>query len=289
MIFASDIYADFFDNTWVRIVLVIIAVLIVQRLSHAIIERVVNRAMHSRHYDSKAEAQKRADTLTRVFNDIVTVALWIVAGLIILDRLGVNLAALATGAGLIGVIFGFGAQQTVRDFLAGVMIIFENQYRVGDVVSLAGGTSGIVEDITILITKLRDLDGSLHIVRNGDAGVVTNMTSSWSRALIDIEVGWDADLNKVERIINEVGAEMAKDKDWKDVITEPIQFYRVDGFTDSSVMVKALGQTTPIDQWSVAGEFRRRIKLAFEKNGIERPYQRRVITEAPRETKREKQ
>jgi small conductance mechanosensitive channel len=198
---------------------------------------------------------------------------------VVLAILGVNLPALITGAGAIGLVFGLVAQSAFKDYIAGMYIILENQYRVGDVVLLAGKTSGIVEDITIRVTKLRDLDGNLHFVRNGDAGVITNMTSEWSRANVELHVGWDADLDKVKEIVNEVGTELAKDKDWREVITEPIQFYRVDGFTESSVIIRALGQTTPINQWNVAGEFRRRIKSAFEKHGIERPYPQRVVHE----------
>jgi len=244
------------------------------------IDSLVRRAVRSDKYANKAEEVKREDTLIAVFKPLSRALVWVVAGIVALGIFGVNLAALITGAGAIGLVFGIVAQSAFKDYIAGTYIILENQFRVGDVVLLAGTTSGVVEDITIRITKLRDLDGNLHFVRNGDAGVITNMTAEWANANIDIQVGWGADIDQVAELIDEVGAALAADEAWSDRIIEPVKFLRVDSFSGSAVTVKALGKTTPIDQWAVAGEFRRRIKVAFDRHGIERPYPQRVVREA---------
>lgn len=263
-----------------QIVAVGVGACIVQWLAGKSIDGVVRRAVHGDKYSTRAEELKREDTLIHVFRPLSRGVIWIVFFIVMLGLLGVNLAALVTGAGALGLVFGIVAQSAFKDYIAGIYIILENQFRVGDVVLLAGTTSGVVEDITIRVTKLRDLDGNVHYVRNGDAGVITNMTSEWANANIDIQVGWDANVDQVEKIINEVGTTMALEEAWKPKIVEPVQFYRLDSFSPSAITVKALGKTTPIDQWTVAGEFRRRIKVAFEKHGIERPYPQRVLHEA---------
>lgn len=278
--FASDIL-----GSGLRIIVIIVVVLVLQVVLRQVIVRVVRRVIKSGPKQSEKEERMREDTIISVFRTATAVILWIVGIILIIGAIGVNIAALATGAGLVGVVVGFGAQNTISDYLSGVFIIMENQFRVGDVVEFSGGSvgqpvSGIVEDISIRITRLRDLDGNLHVVRNGQPGQVNNMTSSWSRSKIDLYVGWDTDLTLVEKLIDQVGQEIAKDKDWQEFIIEPIKFYRVNDFTDSAVVVRALGKTTPIYQWAVAGEFRRRIKPVFDKHGIERPYPQRVIHEA---------
>jgi small conductance mechanosensitive channel len=267
-------------QTTSQIIAVIAGMSIVQWLAGKSIDGVVRRSVHGDKYSTKAEELKREDTLIHVFRPLSRGVIWIIAFIVILGLFGVNLAALVTGAGALGLVFGIVAQSAFKDYIAGIYIILENQFRVGDVVLLAGTTSGVVEDITIRVTKLRDLDGNVHYVRNGDAGVITNMTSEWANANVDIQVGWDANIDQVEKIINEVGAAMATEEAWKPMIVEPVQFYRLDSFSPSAVTVKALGKTTPIDQWTVSGEFRRRIKVAFEKHGIERPYPQRVLHEA---------
>lgn len=269
---------DGFD-TAIKIVVVILVAGLVQIILREGIDKLVRRAVHGHKYSSRTEEKKREDTLLHVFRPLNRAIVWFIALIVILSIVGVNLAALITGAGAVGLVFGIVAQSAFKDYIAGVYIIVENQFRVGDVVMLAGTTSGVVEDITIRITKLRDMDGNLHYVRNGDAGVITNMTSDWANANINLDISWDSDIDEVEKVINEVGAAMAKEERWHEVIVEPIQFLRVDSFGDSAVTVKALGKTTPINQWSVAAEFRRRIKVAFEQHSIGRPYPQLVVNQ----------
>lgn len=261
------------DNTFVQIVLTVAAVIILQLIIRDSLARIVQRVVKGHKYESKAEEHKREDTLVRVFRTLNAVVLWVVGIIVILGELAINISALLTGAGLIGVVVGLGAQNVIKDYLAGIFIIMENQFRVGDIVSMSAGlavpVAGVVEDVSIRATKLRDLDGNLHIVPNGSAGVITNLSFKFANVNVDVNVSYQSDIDKVERIINEVGEQMARDEAWADSTIEPIKFLRVDDFGDSGIVVKAVGKTKPAAQWNIAGAFRRRLKVAFEKNGIE--------------------
>lgn len=278
------------DNKFVQVLLTIIITLLVQILLRSPIERVVRKVIRTHRYSSKDEEKKREDTLITIFHTAGMVAAWIVAIIVILIQLDVNFAGLLTGAGLIGIVVGVGAQGAIRDFLAGVFIILENQYRVGDIVTLsagvAGGVSGVVEDITVRITKLRDLDGNVHIVSNGSVGVITNMTFKYANVNIDIPVSYTTDIDTVKKIINDVGVDLAGDETLGKDVIEAIQFLRVDSFDASVMMVKALGKVKAGTQWDLAGEFRRRIKMAFDKKGIDIPYPQVVVHEDTPHSKR---
>ncbi|PID31033.1 potassium transporter KefA [Candidatus Saccharibacteria bacterium] len=275
-----ELLKQLLDNVFIQISLVLLGSLVVQFVLQQIINRLVKHAVRSHRYDSKTDEEKREKTLITMLRTAMRVVLWAAASAVILSMLHVNLAALATGAGLIGIVVGFGAQSTIGDFLAGTFIIAENQYRVGDIVTLTSGgkeISGIVEDISIRITRLRDLDGNLHILRNGATGVVTNRTFDFANVNVNIRIAYESDIDTVERVVNEVGQAMASDETWARHIKEPIAFMRVDGFEESAVRIKALGKVAPAKQWEVAGEFRRRIKKAFEQNGIIIPFPQLVI------------
>lgn len=264
------------DNVFARIVLVLVGVFVIRMIVNKFLGRIIERIIQSHHYKSKHEERQREDTLTAIFRTVVTVVLLIIAAILILQEFGVNIAAIATGAGLLGIVVGFGAQSMIKDFLSGLFIILENQYRIGDVVTV-GGHSGIVEHVSIRMTKLRDLDGSVYFVPNGEITTVQNMTLEYSGVIVDVGVSYDTDLGEAERVINEVGQELAKDPEWEDRIIEPIEFLRVDSFGDSSVNLKAIGKVTPIEQWNVASEYRKRLKKAFERAKIEIPFPQRVI------------
>lgn len=267
---------DFLNNSFFRILFVILGALIIQFIVNRFIGQIVERVIRSHHYKSKHEERQREDTLISIFRTITTVVLVIIAIVVILNELGFDIAALATGAGLLGIVVGFGAQSMIKDFLSGMFIILENQYRIGDVVTI-GGHSGLVEHISIRMTKLRDLDGSVFFVPNGEITTVKNMTLEYSGVLLDVGVSYETDLNEAKKVINQVGKEIAADPEWQDRIIEPVEFLRVESFGDSSVTLRALGKVTPIEQWNVAGEFRDRLKKAFEKAGIEIPFQQVVL------------
>lgn len=268
------------DSILVQILLVIFVTLILQLIIHKSLELVVRKIVRESKHGSKLEKHKREDTLLGVFRTLSVVILWIIAVFVILGHLNINLAAIATGAGLVGIVVGFGAQSLIKDYLAGILIILENEYRVGDIVTLSDGSNrvtGQVEDISIRATRLRDLDGNLHIVPNGLAGVITNSSFEYAKINLNIGVSYSSDIDKVENIVNQVGAEMFKDSPWKDQIIEPISFARLDSFDDSALTIKIFGTVQPAAQWEIAGEFRRRLKIAFDKNGIEIPFPQVVV------------
>lgn len=259
-----------------RVFFILVGLLVLNLITRRYIGIIVDRAVRSHRFASKAEERQREDTLTSLFSTIVTVILVVVAVVVVLEGFGVDLAALATGAGLIGIIVGFGAQSMIKDYLTGATILLEDQFRLGDIVTIAGH-SGVVEHVSIRVTKLRDLDGSVYYVPNGEITTVQNMTSEFSNVVIDIGVGYDTDLGVAEKLINQVGVEMAEDEEWKDRIIEPVAFLRVDRFGDSGVYLKALGKVKPAEQWGIAGEYRKRLKMVFDDHGLEIPVPQRVI------------
>lgn len=261
------------NDTLAQIFFTIAIVLLAQIIIRATLARMVHRIVRGHKYDSKAEEVQREETLIRVFRTLSGTALWIVGVIVILAEMHVHFAALLTGAGLVGIIVGLGAQNILKDYLAGILVIMENQYRVGDIVSMTAGVStpvsGIVEDISVRATRLRDMDGNLHIVPNGSAGIITNLSYKFAQVNIDVKVSYQADIDTVESIINQIGLDMAHEEAWESKIVDPVKFLRVDQFSDSGITVKALGKVKPAAQWDVAGAFRRRLKVAFEQNHIE--------------------
>ena len=220
---------------------------------------------------TEEELQKRSSTLVSVIGTTIQVVILFIFLLMVLSELTINIAAFLTGAGVLGLAVGFGAQSLVKDVLAGVFIILENQYRKGDVVAIAG-ISGLVEEINLRRTILRDLDGITHIVPNGEIKVASNFTKQWSRANFNISVAYDTDLDKAMAVINRVGKEMAEDPEWAPLIISPPRALRVDNLGPSGIEIKVLGETKPIKQWDVMGELRLRLKKEFDKEGIEIPW-----------------
>ncbi len=268
-----------------RILIILSATIILQIVLSIAIDKIVHRVINSHRHVTEVEKQKRIKTLERVFKNFSHIIIWLIAIIVILAELKVNLAALLTGAGLIGVVAGIAAQNVIKNYLSGIFIILENQYRVGDIIMLTSlgstnGTSGVVEDISIRTTRLRDIDGSLHIITNGTATVITNLTHQFSSALIKVNVSYDADIDKVEKIINKVGMDLQKDKKWQQSIIDPITFLRLDSFNDSSITVMAVGKVKPGDQWAIEGDFRRRVKKEFDRNGVEMPFPQIVLHDA---------
>jgi small conductance mechanosensitive channel len=197
----------------------------------------------------------------------------------LLSEVGVAVGPLLAAAGIAGIAVGFGGQYLIRDLITGMFIIVENQYRVGDVVCF-DNTCGLVERITLRMSTLRDLDGTVHHVPHGEVKKVSNLSKYFSRVNLNIGVAYSSDLEKVIQVINSVGEEMAEDLNWKDMIIKPPQFLRVDDFADSAIIMKIVGDTKPLKQWDVTGELRKRLKVAFDKEGISIPFPQRVIHQA---------
>jgi len=188
-----------------------------------------------------------------------------------LSDIGLNIAPMIAGVGVVGIAIGFGAQSLVKDIISGLFILLENQYRKGDVVKIAD-TSGLVEDINLRRTLLRDLDGIVHSVPNGEIAVSSNFTRGYSRVNLNISVGYNEDLDRAIAVINRVGKELAEDPAWSAQILKPPQVLRVDNLGDSGIDIKVVGDTKPIQQWAIMGELRLRIKKAFDQEEIEIPW-----------------
>lgn len=278
-------FIGFISLPIVQIIVVLIVAFILHHFSGIVMRNFVHRLLVRHEFETDIDRIKQEDTLRSIFKTAIGLLIWLVAIGWVLGILNVNIAQIAAGAGFLGIIIGLGAQATIRDYLAGIFILAENQYRVGDIVTLAGGgvgqeTSGIIEDITLRITKLRDLDGTIHIVRNGEASIVTNRTYKYSSVVIDVGVAYDSDIDLVEKTMNEVGKDMLKEPELAKVIKEPIRFFRVDAFGDSAVIIKTLGKVIPAKQWDIAGEYRRRLLAAFNKKGIEIAFHQVVVHKA---------
>lgn len=265
----------------IRILVIVIGAYLVRRFGHIIIERTVRRAVTSDHFLSKEAEEKRENTLIQVFGGTLRVTIWIVALMMVLDEAGVAIGPLLAAAGVAGLAFGFGGQYLIRDVITGLFMIFENQYRVGDVACF-DGTCGLVEDISLRMTTLRDLDGTVHHIPHGEIKKVSNLSKEFARVNLNIGVSYAADLEHVIKVVNRVGAALAKDPDWNGMIVKAPQFLRVNDFGDSAVEIKILGDTKPLKQWDVAGELRKRLKIAFDKEGIEIPFPQRVVHQAKR-------
>lgn len=236
-----------------------------------IIGQIVRHLIRSTHYNplSNEDLTKRRDTLSGLFTVIWKVILIVVASAMIFQQLfpKIDLTPFFASAGLIGVAIGFGAQSLIKDFLSGIFIIIENQYRVGDIVDIAGA-AGTVERITIRSTVLRDTSGNVHFMPNGEVLHVINKTMGYSRVNFSLTVDPDTDVDHLVEIIDEVGVKLSEDASWKDKILEAPHFLNIGTFSDVALEVTITGKTNPSQQWSVTGEMRRRLLKAFAKHRI---------------------
>jgi len=233
---------------------------------------IVRRAVaRTKDKESKEGMEKRTNTLVAIFKGIARVFIIIVVIMMILPELGVDIVPLVAGLGIAGLALGFGAQYLIRDLIAGIFIILENQYRVGDVVRVAD-IGGLVENVTLRKTVLRDLDGIVHHVPNGEIRAASNFTRHFARVNLNVSVAYDTDLDHAISVVNLVGKELAEDAKWRKVIKSPPQVLRVDNLGDSGIDIKILGDVKPMEQWAVMGELRLRIKKAFDAEGIEIPW-----------------
>jgi moderate conductance mechanosensitive channel len=269
----------------IKIVAILIAAKILIKVGEKFIAKAVRKAVNN---SDKESEERRENTLIRIFAATLKIVAWTAAFMMILPELGVEVGPILAGAGILGVALGFGAQYMVRDFLAGLFIIMENQYRVGDVVCLDSSCGG-VEDITLRRTVLRDLDGKLMYIPNGSFKMAANLTKEYSRCHMDISIAYKENVDKVMELINKVGREMAEESPWKEYILKPIQVLGPgpDRFADSGVIIKVLGETRPLKQWDTLKEFRRRLKAAFDREGVEIPFPQMAIWPRDSREKRE--
>ena len=228
--------------------------------------------------DSKDEAQtQRVNTLFRILRNFVSIAILIVVIMLVLSELGIEIGPLIAAAGVVGLAVGFGAQTLVKDIITGLFIILEGQITIGDIVEVAGH-SGRVEAITIRTVRLRDVNGHLHVVPFSEVTTVKNITQDQDYHSFEIGVSYNEDVDNVIETIEKVGKNLRKDKDFTSKINGEIEVFGLDKFEDSAIVIKGRIPTVHKQQWIVKREFNRRIKLAFDKSGIEIPFPQRTIS-----------
>ncbi len=223
------------------------------------------------------ERAKRAKTLGSVVRNVTTAVVSAIAVLMVLRELRIDIAPVLAGAGIVGLAVGFGAQTLVRDIISGFFLILEDQVRVGDVAAI-NGTGGLVEAINLRTIVLRDIEGTVHIFPNGAITTLANRSKDFSYYVIDVSVAYGEDTDRVAEVLRRIGGELQQDERFGPFILEPLEVMGVDAFGESAVLLKVRIKTMPLKQWEVGRELRRRIKKAFDSEGIEIPYPQRVVT-----------
>jgi len=220
---------------------------------------------------------QRAQTMGGVLKNIVSGVIFAVIFTMILAAVGLDIGPILASAGIVGVALGFGAQTLVKDFLSGIFLIFEDQYGVGDVVNLGEGLSGTVEAVSLRVTRIRDTNGTVWYVRNGELLRVGNMSQNWARAVLDIQVSAHEDLVRVRRVLADLANELWRDEDFEGVVIEEPEIWGVEAMTPDAVTLRLTLKTAPMEQWRVARVMRERIKARFEHEGIKAPYPTSVV------------
>ena len=270
MPFSLDSIVRWLLTHGVRIGLILLGAFIAYRIVRVMVSR-FERSVRKEDALVASEMEKRAKTLASIVQTALTGVILVIAFMMIIKELGLDIGPIIAGAGILGLAIGFGAQTLVKDVISGFFILMEDQYRVGDVVQVAG-IGGMVEHMSLRLTILRDLEGKVHYIPNGSISTATNMTKEWSRAVLDIGVAYKEDVDEVMKVLKEVGEEMKKDPNYSQVILEPLQILGVNDFADSAVIIKVMFKTLPLKQWDVSREFRRRVKKTFDEKGIEIPF-----------------
>jgi small conductance mechanosensitive channel len=267
---------DFVVHTPLKVLLIIIGALVLNRMLLRFIRRFVNtlagRATSGILSGTPIgpRAAARTQTIGIVLRSLATATVYSFTGLLILGEIGINLGPLIAGAGIAGVAIGFGAQTLVKDFLSGIFMLIEDQYGVGDVVDL-GLATGTVEAVNLRSTRVRSADGTVWHVPNGGIVRVGNKSQDWSRALLDVTVAYDADIRRASEIIKQVADEMAEDEEWKDDILEPPEVWGVEHIREGAVVIRLVLKMRPGAQFKLMRELRLRIKEALEQAGIAVP------------------
>ena len=263
---------DWFMDTGIRVIVIIAVAIVIFIICRLVIPSIMKKAItHRMAGEAEVEIKKRTDTLSSILVKITGIVIIIIAVITILPEFGVNIATLIAGIGVGGLAIAFAAQNLVRDFITGFFIILEDQYRIGDVVTIAG-SSGTVEDIVLRRTLLRNVDGHVLSIPNGQVDVSINMTKKFARVNLNISVGYNENLKHVFETINRVCQEMADDPQWKESFITVPSAIRVDNLGDSGIEVRIMGDTKPAMQWALTGELRLRLKNAFDEEGIEIPW-----------------
>lgn len=230
------------------------------------------------------EAKKRAHTLGNILRHALLIVIFFIALLMILGELGIQLGPLLATAGIGALAIGFGAQSLVKDVISGFFIILENQYRIGDAIEVAG-VSGLVESASLRRTVLRDLEGKVHTMPNGEIKIVSNLSKEWARSVLDVGISYREDVDQVLKLLEEIGRELGVEEPWKSAILEPLKILGVERFGESQLVIRVVVKTVPLKQWEVGRELRKRIKNRFDEKGIQIPFSHCVLIWEDKEKK----
>ncbi len=260
----------------------IFLILILSALIYLLVVRIVPvtvRSTLSQRMKKKpqVEVEKRAATIIRLIESVSAVVIGTFAILTILKQF-IDITAILAGLGIVGIAVGFGAQYLVRDLIAGFFVFLENQYNVGDVIKV-GDTSGVVEELSLRRTVLRDMDGARHIVPNGEIRIISNLTQEWSRVNVSIKVAFKEDADRVMALMKETWEQMAMEPEWAPfMLAKSPSILRVRGFEDMGMSIQIGGETQPIKQWDVTSDYLRRIKKVFEREHVKVPQLPSIFT-----------
>jgi moderate conductance mechanosensitive channel len=292
--FSGDWWADVLLDRPLQITALVVIALVIRYLLHKVIKRLVDRSVEKEPrtsvLGSKTAARvvlgsagvysdrrvQRVQTIGSLAKSVSTAVIATVAVVMTLEILGYPIGPLLASAGIAGIALGFGAQNLVKDFLAGIAMLIEDQYGVGDVIDM-GEAGGVVEAVSLRVTRLRAVDGTVWYVRNGEVMRIGNSSQDWARAVIDVGVAYDSDTAVVRRLLEEVSNELATEDVWSELILEEPEVWGVEALNTDSVDIRLVVQTKPLEQWKVARELRERIKRRFDAEGIEIPFPQRTL------------
>ena len=280
---------DFVLGTPLTIVVLVLVGLVVRWLLHRVVDRIVHRAedgvladrMSALSTGDPSRRVQRARTMGSLLKSITSGVVITVVATMILGEF-VDITPIIASAGILGVALGFGAQSLVKDFLSGIFMIFEDQYGVGDVID-AGEASGAVEAVGLRVTRLRDVNGTVWYVRNGEILRIGNMSQTWARTVLDVGVAYSEDIERVRDILQEVARDLWEDPEFTSVILEEPEVWGVEQLAPDGVTLRVVLKTAPLEQWGVAREMRQRIKTRFDREGIEIPFPQRVVWQRTQE------
>jgi moderate conductance mechanosensitive channel len=267
--------AEWALTSGVRVLLIVLIAYALVRMTALVVSRFEHELTMRTTLDA-LERAKRARTLGAVVNKVTTVVISSIALLMVLDVFHVSITPVLTGAGIVGLAVGFGAQTLVRDIISGFFLILEDSVRVGDVAAI-NGTAGLVEAINLRTIVLRDGEGTVHVFPNGSIQTLANKSKDFSYYVIDLDISYRDDPDRVARILREIGEEMRADPAFAPWILEPLEIQGIDAFREWSVVMKMRIKTMPLKQWDVGREFRKRLRKRFEAEGIEIPFPERVV------------
>ena len=268
-----QVVQDWLLTSGLRIVIIVLGCLVGYRSVRVLAARLESLIAGAAPTEDEAQ---RASTLARVIRSTALVTIVIVTGLMILLELGLDVTPLIAGAGVAGVALGLGAQSLISDIIGGFFILMEDQFAVGDSIQV-GNIAGGVEKMTLRATFLRDLEGTLHVVPNGEMRIVSNRTKDWSRAVLNLGVAYEEDIGRVMAALGKIGHGLYQDEEFAPLLLEEPTVSGVEALGDWAVTVRIMVKTEPGKQWSVARELRRRVKESFEREGIEMPYPRQEV------------